>query len=110
AFTQHPRDGERVRPNPVQVQWRGPARGAEVSYRIDIAGDPGFTSILFSTNRVPGPRLTLDLTALRAKGASDLWWRVISLGADLETAADVPPARFTLAPDAPPQALPPEMN
>jgi len=37
AFTQHPRDGERVRPGPVQFQWRGLRRKTELSYRLEIA-------------------------------------------------------------------------
>jgi len=110
AFTQHPRDGERVQPGMVQFQWRGPRRRAELSYRLEVAGDAAFTGILLSTNGVPGLRLALDLTALRAKAGSELWWRVITVGSNIETAADAPPARFTLAKDAPPQSLPPEVK
>ena len=39
AFTQYPRDAERVRPGPVQFQWRGARRAADLSYRFEIAGD-----------------------------------------------------------------------
>jgi len=94
----------------VQFQWRGPRRRAELSYRLEVAGDAAFTGILLSTNGVPGLRLALDLTALRAKAGSELWWRVITVGSNIETAADAPPARFTLAKDAPPQSLPPEVK
>lgn len=50
--------------------------------------------------------LTLSLSPPRGEG-TERWWRVVSIGANGETLPDVPPARFTLDPSAPPQKLPP---
>ena len=103
-------DGERVRPGPVQFQWRGPRRNAQISYRLEVANDGGFSNILLTTNVAIGTRQTLDLTTLNGAPGLDRWWRIITLGANGETAADVPAARFRLAPDSPPQVVPPEVR
>ena len=107
AFTQYPRDGERVRPGPVQFQWRGARQVSNLNYRLEIAADAGFAKTLFSTNLVAGTRLLLDLAALPSTPDPDRSWRVITVSTNGETAPDVPPARFTLAADAPPQVIPP---
>ncbi|MCX6926099.1 MAG: glycoside hydrolase family 127 protein, partial [Verrucomicrobia bacterium] len=107
AFTQYPRDAERVRPGPVQFQWRGVRHVPDLNYRVEIAGDAAFAGISFATNRVAGPRLVLDLAALPATRGPDRWWRVITVSTNGETIPDVPPARFTLAADAPARVLPP---
>ena len=107
AFTQFPRDAERVRPGPVQFQWRGSRHVSDLYYRVEIAGDASFAGILFATNRVAGPRLVLDLAALPATQGPDRWWRVITVSTNGQTVPDVPPARFTLTADAPAQVLPP---
>ena len=107
AFTQYPRDGERVRPGPIQFQWRGSRQAAELKCRLEIAGDIGFAKLQFSTNLSAPSRLVLDLAALPSAASSDHWWRVITLNANGETIPDLPPARFTLATDAPPQVVPP---
>ena len=107
AFTQYPRDAERVRPGPVQFQWRRARHVPDLNYRVEIAGDAAFAGILFATNRVAGSRLVLDLAALPATPAPDRWWRVITVSTNGETIPDVPPARFTLAADAPAQVLAP---
>jgi len=109
ALTQHPRDGGRVRPGPVQFQWSGSRRNPEINYRVQIAGDAEFRKLLFSTNAASG-RLSLDLAALPSAPGADRWWRVLTVAANAETAPDVPPARFTLAADAPLQSLLPAIK
>jgi uncharacterized protein len=106
AFTQYPRDAERVQPGLVRLQWRGPRQVADLKYRLEIAGDCGFAKPLFSTNLVASSRLVLDLAALPSSPSPDRWWRVVTVSANGETIPDLPPARFTLATDAPPQAVP----
>ncbi len=107
AFSQYPRDAERVRPGPVQFQWRGSRHVPDLQYRLEIAGDPGFAKPLFTTNLSAGLRLVLDLAAVPSSPSLDRWWRVITVSTNGETLPDVPPACFTLAADAPPQVLPP---
>jgi DUF1680 family protein len=106
AFTQYPRDGERVRPGPIEFQWRVPRRHAGITYRLELAADVPFTRILLTTNGVTDSRATLDLAPFFAS-STNCWWRVVTLGPAGETVPDLPPARFTLAGDAAPQALPP---
>ena len=108
AFTQYPRDGERVRPGPVQLQWRPPAPGADLTCRLEIAADASFTRQRLHTNGLVGRRCSLDLSGLRHVPASQYWWRVVTVGPSGQTIPDVPPARFILTADAPPQILPPE--
>jgi hypothetical protein len=107
AFTQYPRDAERVRPGPVQFQWRGARHVPGLNYRVELAGDDAFAGILFATNRLAGPRLVLDLAAFPATPSPDRWWRVITVSTNGETVPDVPPARFTMAADAPALVLAP---
>lgn len=107
AFTQYPRDAERVRPGPVQFQWRGSRQAADHKYRLEIAADCGFAKPLFSTNLGAGSRFVLDLAALPSSPSPDRWWRVITISANGETIPDFPAARFTLAADAPLQVVPP---
>jgi hypothetical protein len=107
AFTQYPRDAERVHPGPIQFQWRGPRRVPDLQYRLELAGDAACAKPLFSTNLSAGPRVIVDLAALLAAPGADRWWRVITVSPNGETIPDVPPARFTLAGDAPPQVVPP---
>ncbi len=109
AFTQQPRDGERVRPGPAQFRWRGPSRGTGTSCRLEIAADPAFARPLLVTNAA-AHRLGLDLAALVPAPGNDRWWRVVTMGPGGESVPDVPPARFTLAADAPPQVLPAQSN
>ena len=90
AFTQYPRDAERVRPGPVQFQWRGSRQVADLKYRLEIAGDSGFAKPLFSTNLGAGSRLVLDLAALPSSPSPDRWWRVITVSANGETIPDLP--------------------
>jgi hypothetical protein len=78
----------------------------DLKYRFEIAGDSGLSQPLFSTNLIAGPRLVVDLAALPSSQSPDLWWRVITVSANGETIPDLPPARFTLAADAPPQVVP----
>jgi uncharacterized protein len=107
AFTQYPRDAERVRPGPIEFQWRGARRVPDLSYRLEIAGDARFANSLLATNVLAVSRLVLDLSAVPIAAGTDRWWRVVSLNANGETCPDLPPARFTLAADAPLQVLPP---
>jgi hypothetical protein len=46
------------------------------------------------------------LAALPSSPNPDRWWRVITVSANGETIPDLPPTRFTLATDAPPQLVP----
>jgi hypothetical protein len=110
AFTQYPRDGERVRPGVVQFQWRGPRRGPELGCRLELAADARFSRVLLSTNSSPGPRLRVDLGKLAVASTAECWWRVVTFNSNGETMPDVPSASFTLAADAPPQTLPPEIK
>jgi uncharacterized protein len=107
AFSQYPRDAERLRPGPVEFQWRGARRVPDLGYRFEIAGDPGFTKRLLATNLSGASRLVLDLQTLPAVPGPERWWRVVSLNPNGETCPDLPPARFALAADARPQVLPP---
>ena len=106
AFTQYPRDAERVRPGLVLFQWHGSRHAPDLQYRLEIAGDTGFAQPLFSTNLSARPRLDVDLAALTSSPSPDRWWRVITVSANGETIPDLPPARFTLAADASPQVIP----
>ena len=110
AFTQFPRDGEPLRAGLVRFQWRGPRRDANVSYRLEIAGDAAFRKLLFATNTSTRTRQTLDLTHLSTPSGSACWWRIVTLSTNGETVPDVPPAAFTLSKDAPPQIAPPELK
>ncbi|HMC67004.1 MAG TPA: LamG-like jellyroll fold domain-containing protein, partial [Gemmataceae bacterium] len=110
AFTQFPRDGQRLRPGPAQFQWRGARRALDVNYRVEIAADPEFNKALFATNGGAGHRLAMDLAAVPLAASSERWWRVVSVNANGETIPDVPPARFVLDAAAPPQVLPPELK
>ena len=108
AFTQHPRDGERLRPGPAQFQWRASRGSAGVTTRLELAADPRFSRMLLTTNALKGHRAGLDLTTLSSGPSNEYWWRVVTVGPSGETIPDVPPARFTLTTSAPPQVLRPE--
>lgn len=107
AFTQHPRDGERVRPDAVEFRWRGP-RGA--SSRVEVADDPGFGSLLLQTNVAAASRLALAFPFPAGGRPRPLCWRVVSIGETGEVLPDVPVASFVLDPAAPPQVLPPALR
>jgi uncharacterized protein len=107
AFTLHPRDGERIRPGAIQFQWRTTRSRTNLSYRVEIADDDGFTRLLLATNHPGVPHMTLEVAANTNAPGPERWWRVITVGPHGETAPDVPPARFTLDPKAPAQVLPP---
>ncbi len=110
AFSQYPRDGQRLRPGPAQFQWRGARRPSDVTYRVEIGPDPDFRNILFSTNGIAGDRSSVDFGAPPGTSRAKRWWRVVSVNANGETVPDVPPASFVLDVNAPPQALPPELK
>ena len=107
AFTTHPRDGEHVRPGAALFAWRGTRNASNINYRVEIAADSAFTRMVLATNAGATKQLALDLAALPPAGGAERWWRVVSIGANGETLADVPPASFTLDPNATPQKLPP---
>jgi hypothetical protein len=107
AFTLHPRDGERIRPGAIQFQWRTARSRTNLSYRVEISAEADFAKILLATNHPNAARMTIDLAANPNAPGADRWWRVITVGPHGETAPDVPPARFTLDPNAPAQMLPP---
>jgi DUF1680 family protein len=109
-FTQYPRDGARVRPGLVQFQWRRSGGQTNLNGRLEIAGDASFTSIIVHTNLAAGQRVGVDLSTPATTAEAPRWWRVVSVGPGGETIPDVPPARFTLIGDAPPQSLPPELK
>jgi len=110
VFSQYPRDGGWVRPGPVRFQWRGPRGLANVSCRLELAADPGFSKVWLMTNCPARGRLEMDLSAFSKVTATDYWWRVVTLGPGGETVPDAPPARFRLTIEAPEQALPPELH
>ncbi len=110
VFTQNPRDAERFRPGLVQFQWRETRRNSEVRYRVEIARDRTFKQALFTTNAAAGDRLVLDSSNFSPAVNCSWWWRVVSINTNGETIADVPPAHFVLDPEAPPQAVPPQMQ
>ena len=111
AVTQLPMDGQRLPPGSVRFQWRGErgSAGAPTGYRLrifapDRAADAALEKVLDPTNRT-----VIDLATQPSLAAGAEWlWRVESLGPVGETWPDVPPARFRIDPDAPPQALAPE--
>lgn len=107
AFTTHPRDGEHVRPGAALFAWRGTRNVTNINYRVEIAADSAFTRMVLATNAGVAKQLAVDHAALPAAGGADRWWRVVSIGANGETLADVPPASFTLDPAAAVQKLPP---
>ena len=107
AFSLHPRDGERIRPGAVQFQWRTTRSRTNLSFRVEVSADDGFTKPLLATNLTGVARMTLEIAASPNAPGADRWWRVITVGPHGETAPDVPPARFTLDPEAPAQMLPP---
>jgi uncharacterized protein len=102
AFTQKPADGERFHPAPTQFKWRGPA---QATYRLEIAPNPVFVPVTFSTN-TPSREIVLDVSSLPAVPTSNRWWRVVTVSPEGEAAPDVPPAGFVLAADAPPPVIP----
>jgi len=118
AFTQVPADGARVPLGEVRFQWRGQRRARVASsqnnvtsYRVEFATNESFVPLLLATNGGSASRVVLNTTALSRKAGetpAPLFWRVVSFGENGETILDVPPARFTLDPNAPQQALPPE--
>ncbi len=108
AFTQYPRDGDSVRPGRVRFEWREPRGATNITCRLELAADPGFSKILLQTNCPARRRLGLDLGGFANSSGPDRWWRAVTCGPGGETAPDVPPARFKLSPDAPAQVLPPE--
>ena len=59
------------------------------------------------TNSPALSRMVLDLGALPASSGTNFWWRVVTATPNGETVPDVPPARFTVSPNAPAQVLPP---
>ena len=71
AFTQQPRDGQRLRTGPAQFQWRGPRSHADATCRVEFAADAEFTKILLTTNGGVGNRLALDLAALAPAPGAD---------------------------------------
>lgn len=112
AFTQSPPDTVRLPPGPVQFRWRG-SHSPEVTYRMEVSSNATFgPAICWSTN-LSATRLTLNLETLPATACQDfapIFWRVISVNANGETAADVPPAWFMVDPSAPPLASSPEFK
>jgi DUF1680 family protein len=110
AFTQRPRDGEHLRPQLTLFQWRGARGRPDLSYRLEIAGDADFSTALLVTNGLTASRTSLDLATLAPTPGADRWWRVTSVGPNGTSLPDVPAARFTIDPDAPPQALPPQVK
>jgi uncharacterized protein len=110
AFTQRPRDGERIRWSPAVFQWRGPRGMVGGSHLLQIALDPSFSRIFYGTNVGSARRVVLDMAALRAAPGSERWWRVVTIAGNVETVPDVPAARFILDPDAPPQTIPPALK
>jgi hypothetical protein len=107
AFTLHPRDGERIRPGAIQFQWRMARSHTNLSYRVEVSAEDGFTKILLATNLTSAAHMALEVAANPNAPGPERWWRVITVGLHGETAPDVPPARFTLDPEAPAQTLPP---
>jgi hypothetical protein len=130
VFTQLPADGARVTVGEVRFQWRGqrragvaPGPNVVTSYRVEFAASESFNPLLLATNAGSGNRISLNAATLRGRAGETpapplaggtpaplppVFWRVVSLGANGETFADVPPARFTLDASAPQQVLPPE--
>jgi len=108
AITQMPADAAGIPQGPVLFQWRGP-RTREVSYRVDFAANAAFApGAVWSTN-VAATRVILDtakVSALTKGNSSPVYWRVVSVSANGEIIADVPPAWFKIDPSAPPQVLP----
>jgi len=107
AFTTHPRDAEHIRPGETLFAWRGTRSASNIAYRVEIAADAAFTRLLLATNAGAVKQLALDLAALPSAGEPERLWRVVSISANGETLPDVPPASFTLDPNAPPQKFPP---
>ncbi len=108
AFTRLPPDGARVPPGNVRFKWQGARGVSNASYRMEVSTNEAFTPLAWASNS-PTASLMLttgDLTA--APPRRPLFWRVVTVGPNGETIADVPPARFVVDPDAPPQALPVE--
>ena len=106
AFTMHPRDGERIRPGATQFQWRTTRSCTNLSYRVEVSIGNDFANPLLAASATGAARLTLEMAATPAAGPAR-FWRVITIGPQGETAPDVPPARFTLDPEASAQVLPP---
>jgi len=112
AFTQWPPDAARLPVGPVQFRWRG-ARSPDVTYRMEIAPSAAFGPATSWSASLSATRLTLDSETLAAAangGTAPVFWRVISVNANGETAADVPPAWFMMDPSAPPLSPPPELS
>src|SRR4030095_12288402 len=110
AFTQYPRDGERVPPGPVQFRWRGSGGPEKPGLRLEVSRDPSFKNVLLANNLKAGRRGTIELLAAPTDLEARRWWRVVTMGSGGETIPDVPPALLVLAKDAPTQKLPPEIK
>ncbi|MBL9138876.1 MAG: glycoside hydrolase family 127 protein [Verrucomicrobiales bacterium] len=111
AFTQYPRDGARVRPGPTLFQWRGPKLTNDLvamlqsrfqGYRIEFSTNGLFDRqekvYLSNSNRVT--LNTADLGKI-SSWRGPISWRVVRARGNYDSLPDVPPAQFTLDPDAP---------
>jgi hypothetical protein len=107
AFTRIPPDGAQVPPGKVLFKWKG-ARGAQqVSYRLELGTNEAFTPHLWATNCTAVSLILNTTHSPVAATPPSLFWRVVTVSSACETLPDVPPARFVLDPNAPPQTLPP---
>jgi hypothetical protein len=75
---------------------------------VEIAANETFSPLLWTTNcTITGVMLNTRAVAATESNAP-FFWRVVALEPGGETLPDVPPARFVLDADAPPQVLSPE--
>jgi uncharacterized protein len=108
AFTRVPPDGARMPPGDVMFKWKGTRGAPQVSYRLELATNETFTPHLWATNCMT-TSLTLNTPHLPAAATPvSLFWRIVTVNPAGETLPDVPPARFVLDCNAPPQAPLPE--
>jgi DUF1680 family protein len=112
AFTQLPRDGAQLPPGSVRFQWRGERRpdATLTGYRLRLwsASEADQATATELTLGVTN-RTVLDLAReARFAHGTEWLWQVESIGPNGVSRRDVPPARFQVNRDAPPQALPPE--
>ena len=108
VFTQIPPDGAHLRRGEVRLRWKGPRGDPKPAYRVELAANEAFTPLLWTTNCTITSVVLDTRTAATAEPNGSFFWRVVVLGPGSETLPDVPPARFVLDADAPPQVLPPE--
>ncbi|MBN2506513.1 MAG: glycoside hydrolase family 127 protein [Verrucomicrobia bacterium] len=113
ALTQCPPDGARVSPGPALFRWRSRRDTNRTGFRVEVAATASFRNAVPWTTNVGGTRHVLDTSGFLRAGLGSgaptvprpFWWRVVALGPSGETAADVPPAQFTLGPGMPPARI-----